>query len=374
MEEEKDIAPTLLEALQKAFRDNLAADQKGAALLKRIQSGEGTYETAGDYAEQIGSALAKAFRENLSSEVLPDGKMYGNIADRVIRPLIGEDYQLTADAAAKVQQALNEAAGLGLKAKVAPLNEDRVNGFLNTLANAEQYDDVAYMLDEPVLVNFTRSIVDETVRVNADFHYRAGLGPRIVRRAEHKACAWCQKLAGSFDYPDDIPDGVFQRHENCRCVVEYDPGDGRRQNAHTKKWTEPGERDIIEDRKRAGLDSIDTFRPAEYKEKIERLVKVENIDAVVDASRSGKRHGHGGVYYDAVRKSKKQLQKSIISRTAQVERHMDKIQNPESYVPDWNEKSKPYRDGTIRKWEKDMRRNAEQAEIELAILKERFGK
>lgn len=255
MTEEKDIAPALLETIEKAFYENLARDRKGAELLKKIHIKHATYETAGDYAEQIGIALAKAFRDNLSSDVLPDGKMYWNIADRVVRPLIGADYRLTSEAAALVQQALNEAAGIGLKAKAAPLNEERVSGFLNTLANAERYDDVAYMLEEPVLVNFTRSIVDETVKVNADFHRSAGLHPKIVRRAEHKACKWCRALAGSYNYPEDTPDDVFRRHENCRCVVEYDPGDGSRQDVWTKEWTDPQERGKLEARKTIALEN-----------------------------------------------------------------------------------------------------------------------
>ena len=29
-----------------------------------------------------------------------------------------------------------------------------------------------------------------------------------------------------------------RRHENCRCVVEYDPGDGKKQNVYSKKWVD----------------------------------------------------------------------------------------------------------------------------------------
>ena len=36
---------------------------------------------------------------------------------------------------------------------------------------------------------------------------------------------------------------VFRRHKNCHCLILYNPGDGskRRQNAHTKRWTEEDE-------------------------------------------------------------------------------------------------------------------------------------
>ena len=72
-----------------------------------------------------------------------------------------------------------------------------------------------------------------------NFQGRSGLTPKIFRKAERKCCDWCAQLAGEYDYPD-VPDEVYQRHERCRCTVEYDPADGKRkrQNVHTKTWTE----------------------------------------------------------------------------------------------------------------------------------------
>ncbi|MCD7712048.1 MAG: hypothetical protein LUJ25_04920, partial [Firmicutes bacterium] len=87
--------------------------------------------------------------------------------------------------------------------------------------------------------------------------------------------------------------------------------------------------------------------------------------------KDGKRHA--GVYKDATTKSKEQLQKSIVSHVNQVKRHADKIKSPETYVPDWDKRSQQYKSGLLRKWEKDMKRNAEQAEIELAVFEERFN-
>lgn len=264
----EDIAPALLEALQNAFLRNLAEDQKGAALLETIRSGNGTYATAGDYAEQIGAALAKAFREHLGSDVLPDGKMYWNIADCVVRPLLEDAYRQTSAAAYQVQKALNEAAGLGLKALAAPMNNDRVEGILDAITDADRYDDVSFYLAEPVLANFTRSIVDDAVLVNVEFQGRAGLQPKIIRRAERKCCAWCANLAGEYDYPD-VPRDVYRRHKNCRCVVEYDPADGkrRRQNVHTKKWTDGEQYDKLEARKKVGIHSL-VFDLAQHPKKL----------------------------------------------------------------------------------------------------------
>ena len=62
-----------------------------------------------------------------------------------------------------------------------------------------------------------------------------------------------------------------------------------------------------------------------------------------------------------------------MSHSAQVEEHADKIAHPEKYDTGWAEKDERQRRGLLSKWEKDLKRNAEQAEIEIEVWKEEFG-
>lgn len=368
----EDIAPGLLLRIRASFRQTMEEDSATQALLKKIEDGAATYRDAEAYALRIGEALSQALAKNLGADVLPDGRMYYNIADRVLRPMLEEDHQVISEATKLVQESLNRQAGIGLKAKTVAENQDRIQGIVDKVSGSESFDDVAWVMDEPVK-NFSMNVVDEILRENVEFQGKAGLQPKVIRRAERKCCKWCSDLAGEYEYPD-VPKDVYRRHENCRCTVEYDPADGKGkiQNVHSKKWTEPGERDIIEERKRFNMGNLGVFRPKEQSTTIQSYVKIDREKAVADA-KAGRKHGHAGVYKDAIGKSKKQLQKSIVSRTEQVERHADIIKHPESYIPDWGQKAPEYRQGLIRKWEKDMRRNAEQAEIELAVFEERFG-
>ena len=226
----EDMAPALLERLQALFENNMSTSRAGA-LLEKIAAGKAGYADAGDYAEEVGRALADAFAFITGAD-LPDGRMYWNIADRVVRPLLEEDHALVSAAAVQVQQTLNAAAGLGLKAQAAPMDEDRVAGLLNKLAAAVRYDDVADLLNEPV-ITFSRAVVDETVRRNIEFQGKAGLNPKIIRRTSGKCCEWCSRMAGSYSYPN-VPRDVYRRHARCRCSLEYDPGSGRRKVL----WTE----------------------------------------------------------------------------------------------------------------------------------------
>lgn len=247
----EDVAPALLAAIREEFTRNLGGRDRAVQLLDAIQKGAGTYRQANEYAGQVGEALADAFRANLSSAALPDGRMYWNIADRVVRPMLEQDHDLVAAAAEQVQTALNEAAGLGIKAQAVPLDESRVKGFLDRLASEANYDDVAWILGEPV-VNFSLAVVDESIRRNVDFQGRSGLRPRVIRRAEARCCRWCSNLAGTYTYPS-VPQDVYRRHERCRCTVEYDPGTGRRQDVWTKEWTESADSATMEARKTVGL-------------------------------------------------------------------------------------------------------------------------
>lgn len=246
----EDIAPALLETLRQRFLQHLEGNAHAAELLEAILAGKAGYEEAGDYAEAVGQALAGAF-STITGADLPDGRMYWNIADRVVRPLLEEDHSMVSDAAVQVQKALNQAAGLGLQPQTVPVDSDKINGILNRLDAAAAYDDVAWILGEPV-VTYSRGVVDATLQANVEFQGKTGLQPKVVRRAPYKCCEWCSRLAGSYTYPD-VPRDVYRRHRNCRCVVEYDPGSGRRQNVHTKQWTEPAEDVTILERRLLGL-------------------------------------------------------------------------------------------------------------------------
>lgn len=247
----EDIAPVLLEQIQKDFRAKVQSSAKLKDLLQLVTDGKATYVQAEEFAHEAGTILSQTLQKHITSATLPDGKMYFNIADRVLRPVLEEDHQIISDVAVQVQEQLNKNAKIGLKAQTVPVNEDRIDGIIAKIADADSFDDIAWMLDEPI-VNFSQAVVDETLKANIDFQGQVGLKPKVIRKAEHKCCAWCSALAGEYFYPD-VPRDVYRRHENCRCTVEYDPGSGKRQNVHTKQFTETQDYAKIEARKVVGI-------------------------------------------------------------------------------------------------------------------------
>lgn len=241
----EDIAPKLLKKIQYDFENKFDTSKIIRELYRKVEQGNATYKEANEFAIEVGELLSGSFKKNLSSSVLPDGRMYYNIADRIIRDTLGNNYELVADISAKIQEILNKKAGIGIKAIKPKINEDKVRGIVDIVSGKEKYDDIAYMLGEPV-INFSQSVVNDAVRENADFQYKAGLSPKIIRTSTGKCCEWCDKLAGIYDYEavSDTGNNVFRRHKYCRCLVEYAPGDGKRQNVHTKQWRKETKRRI----------------------------------------------------------------------------------------------------------------------------------
>ena len=281
-----DIAPELLAAVRKEFDETCAASEKLAGLLKKVKDGTATYAEANEYALELGDILASAYMNNITAGILPDGKMYYNIAQRIIDPTMRENYNLISDVSSQVQKSLNEAAGIGIKAIKPELNEDRIKGIVNRISS-EPFENVKWLLDEPVK-NFSQSIVDDSIKVNSEFQGKAGLSPKIVRKLAGGCCEWCSNLAGTYTYPD-VPKDVYHRHQRCRCTVDYYPGSGKVQNVHTKLWRNETESDKIELRKLTGLDSSDN----EVQEYIRNsLIANCNIDIITndqDVHRQGTR-------------------------------------------------------------------------------------
>lgn len=126
---------------------------------------------------------------------------------------------------------------------------DRIQGILNRASDAPKFSGVRWILGDGVLTNYMQSFVDDTMKRNAEFQSKAGVSPKIVRKSPTKCCPWCDALVGEYKYPDDVPDDVYRRHDNCNCIVEFYPGDGKKQDVWSKQWQE-ADPETLTERKR----------------------------------------------------------------------------------------------------------------------------
>lgn len=295
----EDIVPSLLKKIKSEFEGARLDSEVLKDLLSKLHHSKASYLDANQYAIEIGEILSKALGASLTNETLPDGKMYYNIAQRVLTDVLGRNYELVSDYTEQVQKNLNSEAKIGLAAQVPELNQDRIDGLVNRLASEESFDDVKWLLVDPIVI-FSQSIVDDSIRKNVEFHHKVGLSPKIVRRVVGHPCKWCKSLEGSYNYPE-VPKDIYRRHGNCRCTVDYHPGNGKKQNVHTKEWTDEKQK-LVRKRSRIGIESVDEREQKRYN----RVMK--SSGAVYGAWNSKNdpdeihRRAHAEQYYESVRR------------------------------------------------------------------------
>lgn len=300
---DNDIVPGLLELIKKEFDKKALSSQKLKKAIELLKSRNATYLDANEFSVEVGTILADVLGENITAEILPDGKMHYNIADRILNPTMTKNYELISSYAEDVQIILNENANIGLIALKPEINQNRIDGIVSKISKESDFDKVKWLLNEPIK-NFSQSIIDDIIRMNVKFQYEKGLRPKIIRKASGYCCDWCQKVIGVFDYPDDVPDDVYKRHRYCRCTVEYDPRDGKRQNVHTKEWRNTTRRDKIKEKdSKSNLVLVQSGAKNYYRDTTFDflLSKEEKLQRI-----------HAYLQYDAIKNSDNELAKRKI--------------------------------------------------------------
>lgn len=233
-----DVSPGILEQMNQAIEANDASKRARNRLIVKAEKGQAIYKDAYDYAGLRGKAAADAIREIEESD-LPNGRMYFNIADKTIRPVLEETSDEIFSYASQLLENVNEKAGIHLK-PVLPNPEEtaeKIKGVLGLASSNEHWNEVREETAQTV-ENFSKKCVDDHIRANAERQYEVGLSAKVVRTASRGACEWCENVAGSYEYAAVKGRGedVWRRHANCDCVIEYEPVKGKRQTVSSGSY------------------------------------------------------------------------------------------------------------------------------------------
>lgn len=262
-----DVVPALNEAIQTSFKTYVMRDRRIAQISTRIRDGTATFADGHDYAERLGENLSKALSTNLNANTLPDGKLYYNIASRTVTPALEENYNLTNDAAEKIQKIVDKKSKIGLGSVRADFPTERINGLIDKMTRDDiTLEDALVWLKEPI-INNCEAFFDDFIDSNAKFRENAGLKSKLIRKAEANCCKWCANLEGVFDY-DNAPEDIYRRHEFCRCIVTYQ-SEKTSQNVWSKKtWQSTPEE--LQRRENAGKAP-----PISVEERLGQLEQIE---------------------------------------------------------------------------------------------------
>ena len=227
----EDIVPSLLEKIEKDFKAKVEADNEMFRLFAKFYDGDGTLHDVSLYARRLGDLLSMTLQENLTEDVLPDGKMYYNIADRILNPMMRQNFNLTMEQALTIQKLIDAKGGIGLEPISADFPESRVKQIIDSLTEDTEFEVIKARMGEPV-ANCSHSFADDFIKANALYREKAGMRTYLKRTLVGGACPYCVRLAGTFDY-NDAPDDIYKRHDSCRCTVTF-YSEKVRQNVHTK--------------------------------------------------------------------------------------------------------------------------------------------
>lgn len=226
-----DIAPELYERIQRRFQEkydkSMLYGSPISDMRKKLDAGEATFQDADMYAVQVGSMLSDSMLEVLQLEEMPNQTLYYNIAQRTIGTSLQDTYGLVSSVAAEVQEEMNLANGIGLKAVKPEANLERIGGLVEKASEATDQSTLSSILKGTV-ENLVMSAVDDTVKDNAKYQSDAGMQTKVIRIYDGKglhdgkdSCQFCLSRQGTYTYPEAVKHDVFRRHVGCGCIIDY---------------------------------------------------------------------------------------------------------------------------------------------------------
>lgn len=131
----KDIAPQLASNINNTFNSMIAADAVIKGFNAKLANETATQRDVFNYAQRVARHAASSLSFSITPEVLPDRRIYWNIATRTIKPLLQRVHEMINDAANAVQSIEDGKASIGIKPKSAPFPDDRISDLLNKLCS-----------------------------------------------------------------------------------------------------------------------------------------------------------------------------------------------------------------------------------------------
>lgn len=130
-----DIVPDLYKKIQSKFEQNIA----GNRLIRSFRSRDKhTAKEVSLYAAEIGRCASDALSSCLTPETLPNGKLYWNIAQRTIIPLLEEAYEMVMDAAEVMQRQQDEKIGIRITPIRPAFPMERTKGLIEKLMEYQE--------------------------------------------------------------------------------------------------------------------------------------------------------------------------------------------------------------------------------------------
>lgn len=131
-----DIGLELQKSIETAFNERLAIDVVIKAIKLKVENGKATQRDVTMLCKRLGEISSKVLIENIKPEMMPNDKMYWNIAEKAIKPLMIQIHGIVNKVAAEVVEAERNANGIHIKPIEPVFPEERIESLINNFVNA----------------------------------------------------------------------------------------------------------------------------------------------------------------------------------------------------------------------------------------------
>lgn len=131
----KDVAPELLEKLNKTFGQKVVIDPQIRSYKKKLEVGKLTERDCALYIRKMVSIAGSSVTDVMKPKNLPDEKLYWNIAEAVLVPFLKNVINQMNDIAVKTMKESDRKKNINIKVKTIRYPEGQIQSYLNMVVN-----------------------------------------------------------------------------------------------------------------------------------------------------------------------------------------------------------------------------------------------
>lgn len=129
----EDIVPELYREISEKFQNAIALDKEIQDALSEESSA--SFSKVSLLSRKLGRYAVESLTGCLTEEAMPDGKLYWNIMERTVMPIMQEVHEIIWHMASRTQTKENERQQIRIKPIQPDFPEERVRAVLNKLSN-----------------------------------------------------------------------------------------------------------------------------------------------------------------------------------------------------------------------------------------------
>ena len=139
----EDIVPSLYKKIKEEFDTYIEKDIEIQEILNGTNK-EASFEDVSFLSGRLGRYASKSLKKYITKENMPEGRIYWNILERTIVPIMKEVHRIVNDLAVTVQLLEDKKQNIGIKPLRTQFNKERVDSIMNKITalqkEVEEYE------------------------------------------------------------------------------------------------------------------------------------------------------------------------------------------------------------------------------------------